>query len=57
VTSLQPALTAAAGAGFNLLCTWHSLSPSFVTYGQASTDEICLFGPSSPALERRICRE
>jgi hypothetical protein len=43
LTPLQPALTAAAGAGFNLLCTWHSLSPSFVTYGQASTDEICLF--------------
>jgi hypothetical protein len=43
LTPLPPVLTAVAGAGFNLLCTWHSLSTTFVTYGQASSDELCLF--------------
>ncbi|HVV53520.1 MAG TPA: hypothetical protein VHO06_27940, partial [Polyangia bacterium] len=43
LTPLQPALTAAAGGGFNLQCNWHSQATAFVTYGQASTDELCLF--------------
>jgi hypothetical protein len=56
LTPLQPALTAAAGAGFNLLCNYHSLASGTVVDGQAASNEICLFvGYYYPSQGPQIC--